>query len=128
MESSGFHMKSIKSTNEIHTLKSGGFHEIHLKSVRTTDSSEILYFLLVFHMESSRFCMKSIKSTKEIHNEIHNVFHIEICVQISSGDFNVDYIMDFIVDFICKFYGFHMKSMIPYERPGESEECQVIWS
>ena len=30
-------------------------HEIHLKSVRTTDSSEILHFLLFFHMESSGF-------------------------------------------------------------------------
>ena len=43
-----------------------------MKSVRTTDSSEILYFLLVVHMESSGFHMKSIKSTNEIHSEIHN--------------------------------------------------------
>ena len=47
-------------------------HEIHLKSVRTTDSSEILHFILIFNMESSGFHMKSIKSTNEIHSEIHN--------------------------------------------------------
>ena len=64
-------------------------HEIHLKSVRTTDSSEIIHFLLVFHMESSGFHMKSIKSTNEIHNEIHNVIHIEIC---SKSKWNLHYL------------------------------------
>ena len=60
---------NFMKSNEIHSI----LHEIHLKPVRTTESSEIIHFLLVFHMESSGFHMKSIKST----NEIHNVIHIE---------------------------------------------------
>ena len=62
-------------------MKSSRFHEIHLKPVRTTHSSEILHFLLAFHMESSEFHTKSIKYTNEIHNEIHTLkyggFHMK---------------------------------------------------
>ena len=53
-------------------------HEIHIKSVKTTNSSEISHFLLVFHVESGGFHIKSIKCPNEIHNEIH----IEICIVI----------------------------------------------
>ena len=50
-------------------MKSDGFH------MKSSNSSEIPHFLLVFHMESGGFYMKTIKSS-EIHNEIHS----EICI------------------------------------------------